>query len=73
MSHEYTSAEMASLAARAMSKPESLTLDEIQSLAASALSQARDKKEPESYVTVEEATEFLTQDAFIVPPADESE
>lgn len=41
---ETTSAKVASIAARGLKKPESLTLDEIKSLAASVLTQAADKE-----------------------------
>jgi hypothetical protein len=41
---EMTSDRIASIAARGMSKPESLTLDEIKEVCASALTQTRDKK-----------------------------
>ncbi|AXQ69172.1 hypothetical protein HOU02_gp553 [Caulobacter phage CcrBL9] len=41
--HEHTSPEIASLAARALRDPASLTEDEIKSLAASALTQAPDR------------------------------
>lgn len=42
--NEKTSEEMASLASRAMRKPESLSLEEIKSLGATGLTQAADKK-----------------------------
>lgn len=42
--NEKSSKQVAKLAARALKKPESLTLDEIKILAASVLTQAPDRK-----------------------------
>jgi hypothetical protein len=44
MKHEHSSAEIASLASRLMRDPSSASLGEIRSLAASVLTQTRDRK-----------------------------
>ena len=45
--NEHTSSEIAALAARGLADPASLTLDEIRSVCASALTQAPDRDEPQ--------------------------
>lgn len=63
MTHENSSPSMASLVSRAMRDPASLSLNEIRSLAACVLTQARNK-EPEAPVP-----EPIVEDALAAPLA----